>query len=529
VSTGTYRFKTKPYRHQVRGVKFAFRQWHQGLGAALLFDPRTGKTKTSIDAIGALHLKHGIRRVLVICPNRVMGTWVQEFLTHSPLHVQCVIWDAKGRRRALPKTVTPYDIQVVVVNFEAFATPGKRLPSGRRSKSTGRFATRKKILTWLGDTPAACIIDEGHKIKSASGKASNLIVSMRKNFRYRLLLTGTPITKAHRAHDIYMQWQWVNPSRFKRWGATAEEFRNHVGVWREHLGFPVWVRARKQGLEEMRRGMHRDAMVVRREDCFDLPDKLPDRFIPIKLSTKTRRAYNDMAETMIAEIEEGLIAEASIPIVVALRLQQITSGFVGIKEPRRMFNSRTRKYEDKMVSLAHRLGTEKLNALEDLLVDEYLERDIDEKLVVCAKYIRDLNDITKLITKLEIPQFTIRGGMTRAESDEQIRLFKKHNRIGVMLVQPDAASLGIDLSTASHMVWYSLTNSWVNWTQCCDRTALSSRATQNTYLQVPGSIDELLYRSLINDTNVARYILKRPGELRLKSEKRDSRGTGRSR
>src|SRR5687768_13617010 len=149
VSSGnTYRFKTKPYAHQKEGIKFVFRQWGDGLGAALLFDPRTGKTKTSIDAIGALHQKHGVTRVLVVCPNRVMGTWVQEFHTHSPLHVQCIVWDAKGRRRPLPKTISPYDIQVVIVNFEAFATPGKRLPSGRRSRKTGRFATREKIRQW---------------------------------------------------------------------------------------------------------------------------------------------------------------------------------------------------------------------------------------------------------------------------------------------------------------------------------------------------------------------------------------------
>jgi hypothetical protein len=85
-----------------------------------------------------------------------------------------------------------------------------------------------------------------------------------------------------------------------------------------------------------------------------------------------------------------------------------------------------------------------------------------------------------------------------------------------MLVQPDAASLGIDLSTADRMIWFSLTSSWVNWTQCCDRIALSDRPTSFTYLQVPGSVDELLYQSLLNDTDVARTIMTRPGKLRLK-------------
>jgi SNF2 family DNA or RNA helicase len=509
----SYRFKTKPYAHQVKGIKHTFRQWNLGLGSALLFDPRTGKTKTTIDAIGALHMKHGIRRVLVICPNRVMGTWVQEWLTHSPLHVQCIMWDAKGRRRALPRTISPYDLQVVIVNFEAFATPGKRLPSGRRSRTTGRFATRKKIYTWLNGQPAVAVVDEGHKIKSPSGKASKAIVSMRKYFDYRLLLTGTPITKAHRAHDVFMQWQWVNPKRFAKWGPDAQTFRNHVGVWTERNGFPQFLRARRKGLEDVRRGLHMDGLVIRREDCFDLPERMPDRIIPIRLKPKTRKAYDDMAETMIAEIEEEVIAEASIPIVCMLRLQQITSGFVGITDMD-SYNASTGARNGP--ARTHRIGTEKLDALEELLIEEYLDRDEDEKVIVAAKYVRDLDDITVLASKLKMPLYRIRGGMTRADGDEQRIKFQKHKGTALMLCQPDSASLGIDLSSASHMVWYSLTSSWVNWTQFCDRIALSSQATTFTYLQVPGSVDALMYEGLLNDTNMARYIKKRPKELRLK-------------
>lgn len=508
----TYRFKTKPYAHQKLGIRHVFRQWGEGLGAALLFDPRTGKTKTSIDAVSILHQRDGVNRVLVICPNRVMGTWVTEFHAHCPFNVQCIIWDAKGRRRPLPKRIAPYDIQVVIVNFDAFSTPGKRLPSGRRSRKTGRLATREKIRAWLGGHDAVAIVDEGHKIKSPSGKSSTAIVSMRKDFRYRLLLTGTPVTKAHRAHDIYMQWQWVNPDRFRKWAPDAETFRNRVGVWTERNGFPQFLRGKPKGVEYVRKGMHKDGLVVIREECFDLPARMPDRIIPVTLGAKTRKAYNDMADTMIAEIEEGIIAEASIPIVVMLRLQQITGGFVGITDQDAYNATGARSGPAR----THRIGSDKLKALEELLIEEYLERDSDEKVIVAAKYVRDLDDIVRLAFKLEIPLFTIRGGVSRGETDEAIVKFRKHRGMGMMLVQPDAASLGIDLSTSSHMIWYSLTNSWVNWTQCCDRIALSNNHTTFTYLQVPGSVDQLMYEGLLNDTNMARYIKKRPKELRLK-------------
>src|SRR3546814_10797975 len=48
-----YRFKTRPYAHQ----KEALRQLiSNGYGGALLMEPRTGKTKTTIDYMSMLHI-----------------------------------------------------------------------------------------------------------------------------------------------------------------------------------------------------------------------------------------------------------------------------------------------------------------------------------------------------------------------------------------------------------------------------------------------------------------------------------------
>jgi len=497
-----YPFKTKPYAHQLEGIRHCFKQFRNGHGAALLFEPRTGKSKTAIDVVGALYLKAGVRRVLIIAPNRVMGTWVEQFHVHCPVIAQTIIWDRKGRKTTLPRDMGAYDIQVVITNFEAFGTPGRRTKSGRRSKANGRFKVRKMIRDWLRDEPGVCIVDEGHKIKNPSGKAASMIVSMRDDFMFRLLLTGTPITKARRAHDIFMLWQWVNAERFESWGPTVDAFKNHIGKWTNRNGFPQWLRARQSGMADLQRGIHKDGMVVRRDDCFDLPAVMPDRIIPVPLQ-ESAQAYNDMAEEMVHELEDGLIAEASIPLVVTLRLLQICGGHVGVMD------DATAK------SIAYEVGREKMRALEELLVEETLENE--EHVVIAAKFKAELNDITALCNRLQIDVHTLRGGMRRDATDAAIRAFRRRTgRATVMLVQPDAASLGIDLSTASHMIWYSLTPSWVNWTQCCDRIALSGKANTFTYLQVPHSVDSLLYASLQDDTDVSKRILTHPKELLLK-------------
>jgi SNF2 family DNA or RNA helicase len=497
-----YRFKTRPFRHQVEGIRFAFRQFGRGLGAALLFEPRTGKTKTSIDIASILYHKSKVRKILVITPNRVLGTWVREFHTHCPLVHEMVVWDAKERRKgAIRQPAGHADVQVVVTNFETFGTPGKVLPSGRRSRSTGRFKNRDYIIKWIDGDEALIIVDESHKLKNPSGKASNMIVGMRRFFSHQLILTGTPITKARRSADIYMQWRLIAPNRFSEWGATYEDFRLHTGKWIEHNGFPQWVGPREAGLRDLQRGIHQDGLVVKRADCFDLPDTLPDRIVEVKLTTSGKH-YDEMARDMLTKLENGEIAEASIPLVVAMRLAQITSGHVGVVKPHPT-------NPDKTISVPMKVGTEKLTALKELLLDEVIEKE--EPVIIVARWKHDLDAIQTLCKTLKIPAWSIRGGMSRSATDDALRLFSQHaGQAAAMVVQPQAGGVGIDMRAAGHTIWYSLTASYVDYTQMRDRNALHHNAVQHTFLIVPSTVDQLLYETLLNDGDVAKTILKRP-------------------
>jgi SNF2 family DNA or RNA helicase len=103
--------------------------------------------------------------------------------------------------------------------------------------------------------------------------------------------------------------------------------------------------------------------------------------------------------------------------------------------------------------------------------------------------------------------------MKRRDSDRAILEFRRHPDAGVFVMQPAAGSLGIDLSTASRMIWYSLTNSWVDYRQACDRIALSRKSTTFTYLLARGTVDEVLYQTLQDDGDIGRAILERPESL----------------
>lgn len=484
-----YKFKTKPYAHQKEAIR---KLLSTGRGGALLMEPRTGKTKTVIDYLSILTSAGKLDRAVIVCPARVMDVWVEEFYVHCPLRFHIIIWDKDGRKAPPTKIQAVHDLTILLVNYEAFATPGRRIRgSRRRSRSTGRFAHRTQIQRWIGNSPCAGILDESHKIKNPSGKASTMLVSMRGLFDYRVIMTGTPVTKAKRVFDIYMQWKFLNEERFDDF-PTSAEFKQRYGVWITKNGFPQFLRP--ANLEELKERIHSDAYSVTRAECFDLPPRTTE-IHRVALSS-SGPVYDDLAEKMVAKFERAErnhLTEASIPLVLTLRLSQVTGGFATTEEKETI-----------------QVGTEKLEKLKELL-EEIFEND--EKVVVCARFRSDLDAIQELGLSLGFKVYSVRGGMSRQDMTRNIATFKRNDAPSLMALNPQAGGLGIDLSSASLMIWYSLTPSWVDYTQACDRIALSQNATTFHYILAKDTVDEVVYETLQRDGDVAAEIVKNPRKV----------------
>src|SRR3546814_17587961 len=101
-----------------------------------------------------------------------------------------------------------------------------------------------RISDWSSDVCSSDL-----KIKSPSGKAAMMIVSMQGFFGWRVILTGTPVTKAKKIADLYMQWKFLNPARLRELGInTHKEMRDITGKWIERNGYPQFVGTKRQGL-----------------------------------------------------------------------------------------------------------------------------------------------------------------------------------------------------------------------------------------------------------------------------------------
>lgn len=508
-----YRWKRKPYRHQVQAVKEAVRGLLKTGGFALLMAPRTGKTKTATDIMGIMHLKGLVNRVVIVCPINAIDVWVRELEENCPFPMRIVIWDRQGRKDTpLPRWGSDI-LDVVIVNYDAFSTVGVR----QGKLSTGRYAVRDAFRKWQ---PHLMILDESHRIKTVSAKKSQMIVSVAWQDRrprggvpykenlvpYRLILTGTVLTKKKRIFDIYAQWQFVDPQAKWIKKHNLASFKAAYSVWTERNGYPQWLRNKVDAEEVLRKKMHSQAFAITRDECYDLPERLPPDIIKVPLG-KSGPYYDEMAEEMIIQLKTGEVTWAKIPLVQQLRLAQITSGILKA-EPTEAHP------EGRLI----RVGDEKLKYLEEILFDM---REQEEKVIIGARFRGDISSIRRLCVKMKLPVFEVHGGISAerrggksSERDQMIQGFKDAEGAAVFIGQPAAASEAIDLREAGTMIWYSLVQSWVQFHQFEDRNALNTKARRIIYLLAEGTVDELQYADLLEDTDMAKRITASPDRLR---------------
>ena len=150
------------------------------------------------------------------------------------------------------------------------------------------------------------------------------------------------------------------------------------------------------------------------------------------------------------------------------------------------------------------ISTAKLDALSDILDTMLAE---DKKLVIMARFVPELNDIQKLLEKKNIGYASVRGGIS--DRAEEIRKFQEDADCRVFIGQIAAAGLGITLTAASTMVFYSLDYSMSNFEQAKARIHRVSQ-TENClyiYLIAKNTVDAKILRSLRDKVDLARILV----------------------
>lgn len=401
----------KPMKHQATSLKHDEKN-------TLVFDtsdPGTGKTAVRAWSFAKRRRKGG-GCALVIGPRSLLRTvWEADFKKFAPdMRVSVAL--AANRVQAFTA-----DADVYVTNHDAVKW----------------LATQKKPFFARF---SELIIDESTAYKHHTSQRSKATNKIKKYFKHRKLLTGTP--NSNTITDIWNQVNLLDDG--KRLGPQFFAFRNTVCTPEQNGPRPEMLKwSDREGAEEAVFGLLMDITIRHKfEDCVDIP---ANHQYPIKfdITPKQRKVYEQMEQAQVALFQAASKKSAgkSAPIqsvtavnaaAMLTKLLQICSGAV-YEAPNKYHVVDTARYE---------------------MILDLVEARKHSLVFFLWKHQRDL-----LVAEAEARSLTycvVDGDTTDAERDAMVRAYQA-GFFRVMFGHPKTVGHGLTLTKGTATIWSSPT------------------------------------------------------------------------
>ena len=457
--------RVNAFEHQKNAFTFTLDQFQVltrkppiSRGVALLMEMGTGKSLVALAVAGCLYQLGHVYRVLIVAPLSVLSVWEEEFTKFAAFpYSMAVLKGTTEKKKRQIEELPARGVQIVVVNYES------------------AWRLEESLLKYDADL---VICDEGHKLKEGRSRQSKGMHAIGDKARFRMLLTGTLIT--NRELDVWSQYRFLNQDVF---GKSFYTFRNryfYMTGYGNHT--PVF---RQSMTGDFLSRMHSIAFRVTKEECLDLPD-FTDEIRTIDLEPEAQKLYRQIEQESYAELQKGEVTATNV-LTRLLRLLQITGGHVTDDDG----TTRT-------VSRA------KLSALEDIIDTAQAE---GQKLVIMARFTAELDEIEALLTQKDITFSSVRGGVK--DRGDQVSRFQSDPGCTVFVGQIQAAGMGLTLTAASTMVFYSIDYSYATHDQCKARIHRAGQKNFCTYIYLcaKGTVDRRVIQALRDKQDLARALV----------------------
>ena len=197
------------------------------------------------------------------------------------------------------------------------------------------------------------------------------------------------------------------------------------------------------------------------------------------------KTSRELGKEFVAECGTGAVVVSNV-LSKMLRLQQIAAGFCMVQE------------EVSGPQEIQELNTAKEDELTELLGDISPEAPV----VVFCVFVHDLDSVARSAVKAKRKAFEVSG--RRNELDK----WKRCQSGGVLAVQIQAGSEGIDMTNAHHAIYYSLPHSLAQYNQSRARLYRPGQRHPVSFchLIAEGTVDEAMYNSLQRKQDVVEAI-----------------------
>lgn len=450
---------TALWPHQQEAIAFVERLWRADRpGAMLAMAMGAGKSRVAIELIQ----RNNLYPALILAPKSVVSVWPEQFARYGNPQGHFTILPLEGPLIRRAATLSQ-------AFARARARDGQPAPIIAITNYDGAWKGSLRD-TILAQRWACVIADESHRLQSPGGRQSWFAKELAKRARYRLALTGTPLSSS--PLSIYAQYRFLDPSVF---GTSFVRFRGRYAVMGGYGRYQVLG---YQNLDDLSRRMY---SIAHRADASVL-DLLPptDERLECDLEPEARRIYRELEHDFVADLERGTITVTNA-LTKLLRLQQIAGGSVGDDDGalRQVSSAKAGALADALDALA---------AAEPVVVFCRFRADLDVVHAIAAKQGRITLELSGRVNQLAEWQA---GGSP------------------VLAVQVQAGGLGVDLTRARYCIFYSLGFSLAEYEQARARLHRPGQTRHVIYvhLVVRGTVDQHLYRALAAKGDVVRAVL----------------------
>ena len=419
----------------------------------LFLDMGLGKTLITLTSVNELlYNRFEINKVLVIAPKKVAeATWQNEIakwphLKH--LRYSTVLGTERQRIKALN---TPADIYII-----------------NRENVVWLVDLYKN--NWPFDT---VVCDEFSSFKSHQSKRFKALKSVKPHINRLIGLTGTPSPNG--LLDLWSQVYLLDGGQ--RLGKSYHGFRANY-FKSDYMGYsyepiPDTEKIVTEKISDI-------CVSMKADDYLDLPDAI-DSVIPVCLTPKAKKQYEDMEKKMVLEIADAELIDATSAAALSNKLLQLANGAIYDED---------HNY--------HEIHDCKIEAFMELI-----EQLNGKSALVFYNYQHDLVRLQEALAKTKLRVKKLEGAQDQNDWNS--------GEIDILLTHPASSAYGLNLQQGgNHVIWFGLNWNYELYVQAnkrlhrqgqTEKVIIHHLVTQNTR-------DEDVMAALEKKENVQNYVLE---------------------
>lgn len=485
-----YKFKREPRAHQMEALHWVYSK----RAAALFMDMRTGKTKVVIDLTMAMWGDTKLERVAIIPLLTLRRNWFNAYKTDADEEKLDMFFLESGKPREFDKWNARNDgrLKILLTGIESMS-------AGRAHGMTLDFCSGPKTMS---------VIDESDTIKNHKTTRTEKMFEIRDKSEYRLILTGTPISKG--PMDFFAQFEFLDPNIFGI--GDYYSFRNRYAIMG---GYEDKEIVAYQNMAEYTELVKPYVFQVRYTDVFDSPPaEYEVRTVPMtkeqEVIYKRIRKDNTIRDSKDPKVIKLIVQNV---LEKTLRLHEVCGGFWAERVDTGKFKTVEAKGMNgaieqirKPIYKYNHYPVEGKNPKLEECVRVLTEEFPDEQGIVWAVHRAELDLIADALRKHgTVAMF--HGDVSeddRARAEEDFRAGK----IKWLVANPTTGGRGYTFDAAMVMVNFTSSQNLIHRMQSLERATSGTKKVAVAIIDivVENSVDELYLEALTNKQDVADYV-----------------------